>query len=272
MNRRSFLLGAATVPLGAASPAVPVLDTHIHLFDPKRPEGVPWPPKTDPVLYQQALPDRYSKIAVPLGIVGAIKIEASPWLEDNQWVLDVIAKSPLIVGMVGNLEPGKPDFRKHFDRFHKNPLFLGIRCGNLWGRNFAADLANPALFSDLKTLSEARLTLDIANLNPELLAAVQRVNDRLPELRIVIDHLPQMQEQTDLRDFASRKTVFVKLSEVYRRIEGNVPRQLNVYVRSLTRSIVLSEKIESCLAATGRIAIRGGLIPTYSGSARVFQG
>jgi hypothetical protein len=25
----------------------------------------------------------------PLGIVGAIEIECSPWLEDNQWVLDV---------------------------------------------------------------------------------------------------------------------------------------------------------------------------------------
>jgi len=88
---------------------------------------VPWPAKTDTVLYKPALPERYSKIAAPLGIKGAIEVEASPRLEDNQWVLDLAAWNPIIVGTVGNLEPGTPDFRKHLDRFHRNPLFRGIR-------------------------------------------------------------------------------------------------------------------------------------------------
>lgn len=59
----------------------------------------------------------YRSIAVPLGIVGAIKVEASPWLkEDNQWVLDLIEKDPILVGCVGNIEPGKPDFAKNLER------------------------------------------------------------------------------------------------------------------------------------------------------------
>ena len=33
-------------------------------------------------------------------------MEASPWLEDNQWVLDVAAKDTIVVGTVGDLEPG----------------------------------------------------------------------------------------------------------------------------------------------------------------------
>ena len=111
---------------------LPIIDTHIHLFDTNRPQGVPWPDKNNAVLYQPALPDRYRKLAAPLGVVGAIEVEASPWLEDNQWVLDVIAKDPMIVGTIGNLEPGKPEFGKHLERFHRNPLFLGIRYGNLW--------------------------------------------------------------------------------------------------------------------------------------------
>ena len=100
-----------------------------------RSQGVPWPKKKDGILYQPALPDRYRKIAVPLGIVGAIEVEASPWLEDNQWVLDVAAKDKIIVGTVGNLEPGKPDFRKQLERFQRNPLFRGIRYGNIWDRD-----------------------------------------------------------------------------------------------------------------------------------------
>src|SRR4026209_377839 len=137
MNRRTFLgVAAGVAGLAAVPPTapVPIIDTHIHLFDPRRPQGVPWPEKNNAVLYKPALPDRYRKIAAPLGVVGAIEVEASPWLEDNQWVLDVSEKDTMIVGTVGNLEPGKPEFRKHLDRFHRNPLYLGIRYGNLRAR------------------------------------------------------------------------------------------------------------------------------------------
>src|SRR5215470_8633250 len=160
MKRRTFLeLSGAAALTGANAQAagIPIIDTHIHLFDPRRPQGVPWPPKENAVLYHTALPDRYRKIAVPLGITGAIEVEASPWLEDNQWVLDVAARDTIIVGTVDDLEPGKPDFRKQLDRFHRNPLFRGIRYGNLWDRNLGAELEKPGFVSDLKALADADL-------------------------------------------------------------------------------------------------------------------
>ena len=145
---------------GARAASIPIIDTHIHLFDTRRPQGVPWPDKKNAILYKPALPDRYRKIAAPLGVVGAIEVEASPWLEDNQWVLDVSAKDKMIVGTVGDLEPGKPEFRKQLDRFHRNPLFLGIRYGNLWDRNIGPELAKPQFISDVKVLADASLELD----------------------------------------------------------------------------------------------------------------
>ena len=223
----------------AAQPAqTPIIDTHIHLFDTTRPQGVPWPEKSNAVLYKPALPERYRKIAVPLGIKGAIEVEASPWLEDNQWVLDIAAKDPIVVGTVGDLEPGKPDFRKHVERFHRNPLFRGIRYGNLWGRNLAAELSNPEFLSDLKALAEAGLSLDTANQDPELIAAAVRVTDKAPNLRVIIDHLPQLDPpagpalrayQADLRELGKRPQVYVKISEVLRRVNGRVPTDLNFY-------------------------------------------
>src|ERR1044071_8305196 len=101
----------------AESTAIPIIDTHIHLFDPTRPQGVPWPPAGSPI-YQPALPDRFRQLAGPLGVRGAIEIECSPLLEDNQWVLDVADKDKIIVGTVGNLEPGALDFAKQLERFH----------------------------------------------------------------------------------------------------------------------------------------------------------
>jgi hypothetical protein len=53
----------------------PIIDTRI-------PGGVPWPAKDGAILYKPALPDRYRRIAEPLGIVGAIQIECSPLPED----------------------------------------------------------------------------------------------------------------------------------------------------------------------------------------------
>src|SRR5688572_8521595 len=108
IGRRGFLAVAAAGPtLGVAlSTPPPIIDTHVHLFDTRRPEGIPWPEKKDTLLYRPALPDRFRKIAVPLGVRGYIAVEASPRLEDNQWVLDTGSDDPYFVGTVGNLLAG----------------------------------------------------------------------------------------------------------------------------------------------------------------------
>jgi len=236
VRRREFLSAAAGAFVAAETAAsqalpFPIIDTHIHLFDPTRPQGVPWPPKNDKVLYQPALPERYRKIAQPFGVAGAIEIECSPWLEDNQWVLGVAARDKIMVGTIGDLEPGKPGFRAQLERFHKNPLFLGIRYGNLWGRNLAAEIGKPAFVEDLRALAAAGLVLDTANQTPELIAATLRVTDAVPELRIVIDHLPQLAAPADanLRELGKRPQVYAKVSEVLRRVNGGVPLELAEY-------------------------------------------
>jgi predicted TIM-barrel fold metal-dependent hydrolase len=215
VTRRSLL---AAPLLAAAPPAIPVIDTHIHLFDPTRPRGIPWPEKTNPELYRPALPARYRALAEPFGVVGAIEVECSPWFEDNQWVLDIAENDPIMLGMIGNLEPAAPEFPRHLERFRKNPLFLGIRYGNLWDRNFAAALGKPAFVEGLRLLAQAGLTLDTANPSPALLADIVRLTDKLPSLRVVVDHLPSLaldaKSRESLRELVARPNVFVKVSAV----------------------------------------------------------
>jgi predicted TIM-barrel fold metal-dependent hydrolase len=166
-------------------------------------------------------------------------VEASPWLEDNQWVLDVAAKDTIIVGTVGDLEPGKPDFRKHLERFQRNPLFRGIRYGNLWGRSLRAELSKPDFIADLKALAEAGLELDTANPDPALSTDLVRLTDQVPNLRIVIDHLLRVEPptepaavrayQADMRELGKRPQVYVKGSGVLRRVNGRIPDDLDFY-------------------------------------------
>jgi L-fucono-1,5-lactonase len=102
---------------------------------------------------------------------------------------------------------------------------------------------SPQFQSDLKALAEAGLAMDMANPNPSLLSALVRLTDRIPGLRVVIDHLPQMEKpkalsdrsavQADLRELGKRRQIYAKVSEVLRRVEGRVPEDLNFYRATL---------------------------------------
>ncbi|HEY0265168.1 MAG TPA: hypothetical protein VGC16_00355, partial [Rhizomicrobium sp.] len=114
MERRQFLAGAAATALTATAARavddIPIIDTHVHLFDSRRPQGVPYAgsPEWAKEKNGVALPATYRGYAAPLGIVGAIELEASPWVEDNLWVLEQMQTDTMFVGTVGDLEPEKP--------------------------------------------------------------------------------------------------------------------------------------------------------------------
>jgi L-fuconolactonase len=249
LTRRDFLAGVAGTAVaamperGAAQAAtIPIIDTHIHLFDPTRPQGAPYSgPRAAGAAPVPAYPDRYRKLAAPLGAVGAIKVEASPWVEDNLWVLEVAQRDTIIVGVIGNLEPDKPEFKEYFDRYRKHPLFRGIRYGNLWGRDPAKQAENPVFIDGLKLLADADLVLDTANPRMTLLESMLKISDKVPNLRIVLDHLPNFVPtaaerpayDAALRDFAKRPQVYVKLSAILRRVDGKVSTDVNRYRETL---------------------------------------
>ena len=78
----------------AAGPSHPIIDTHIHFFQPSRPGGVPWPPPgSDPLLYRDVLPPEYKAMAMANGILASGVVEASPLVEDNQWILNLLGQA-----------------------------------------------------------------------------------------------------------------------------------------------------------------------------------
>jgi L-fuconolactonase len=237
MERRKFLAAAAGLAIPPSAAAIPatVIDTHTHFYDTARPQGVPWPPTSEKMLYRPVLPDEFVRMTKPLGVTGTIEVEASAWLEDNQWVLDLAAKHPVIVGTVGHLEPGTPDFRKTLARFHKNPLFRGIRLGAAGGRGFAPGLPRADFISDMRALADAGLELDAIG-GPSLLPHLVWLTDQVPALRIVINHLPfdppaeaAAAYQTALRELGTRALVYAKVSNVPRRSGERVPAEVGFY-------------------------------------------
>jgi len=246
-NRREFVRSLAAVPLAVTEvfaaqdpmPSFPIIDTHIHLFDKTRPEGAPYPRDMpgggEPPQGMIALPNRYQAITAPFGVVGAIVVEASPRLEDNQWILDVAADAPIIVGLVGRIDPADRDFGTHLDRLRKNPLFLGIRQGRLH-----LGLDSPEYIANLKLLADANCSLDVDTPRQGMTATevLVRVLDKVPSLRLVMDHLPDVRFAdrpakdtylTCLRELGTRPEVYIKLSEVVHRVGDSVSTDVNVY-------------------------------------------
>ena len=225
----------------------PIIDAHVHLYDPTRPQGVPWPGQSQTSLYRPYFPADHRRTVRPLNVVGMIKVECSPWVEDNYWVLDVAARDTFVVGVVGNLHPGRPEFFEHFPRLQENSLFRGIRFGYLWKRVVADESLRPEFISDLKVLAGAGLALDTVG-QAQILTDVVRITDKVPSLRIIIDHLPNVQVPEEkaaraaydsaLREIAKRSQVYAKVSEVFQRVDengrrvkagGRIPRELSFY-------------------------------------------
>lgn len=231
-------LRAAPAELASdASNRFSVIDTHTHFFDPSRPEGVPWPPHDERRLYRTVLPRDYRALPVPRPVTGTVVVEASPWIEDNQWVLDLAANDPFIVGLVGNLPVDTKQFAGHLKRFTANKLFRGIRIRD---RKLEGTLDDRAFVSDLKLLADHDLTLDLVG-GSEILSFADRLATELPDMRIVIDHLagvridgkaPPADWVEKMRALVPRRSVHFKLSGLVEgtgRSDGTAPGDVEFY-------------------------------------------
>jgi predicted TIM-barrel fold metal-dependent hydrolase len=78
-----------------------------------------------------------------------------------------------------------------------------------------------------------------------LLEAMLRISDAVPRLRIVLDHLPAFDpDEADraaydaaLREIGMRPQIYVKLSEIIHRVNGQVSTDLGTYRARLERLI-----------------------------------
>ena len=211
--------------------AIPIIDTHIHSSIRPVRKGAPYsgPKNAGPPV--PALPARYRALAGPLGAVGAIKVEASPWIEDNLWVLEVAQQDP------------DHRRRRRQSRAREAGVCRVSRRATPRTRCSAASVAatsgaaisrlrskSPAFIDGLKRLADADLVMDTANPRLSLLQAVVRVTDKVPTLRVVLDHLPALapfetaadRDALDavLRELGARPQVYVKLSAIIHSVQG----------------------------------------------------
>jgi predicted TIM-barrel fold metal-dependent hydrolase len=235
LQRRTLIAGlsglAASARAFAQSPGgsrnlddIPIIDAHIHLFDGTRPQGATYMgSRAYAAQSKVSLPSGYRPLAAPAGIVGAIVVESSAWVEDNLWYLTVAETDPIIVGVVGRLDTAKPEFAEYVQRYAKNPLYRGIRHSRYYRTEDDRVVFNPGTVEGMRLLADLDLVLDTANPSIPLMRANLQLADAAPKLRIVLDHLPAFDPTPEnlplyrslVTELAARPNIFVKLTEVY---------------------------------------------------------
>jgi len=201
-----------------------ILDSHVHLYDTRRVGSIAMPP--DHELYRPFLPAQLRALAEPLGVRGAIVIEVSERIDENQWLLELAAAEPFVVAVVGNLKAGSPAFAERLATFARNPRFRGVRVGTPW---CPLDLTNEQLLADLQVLAQFGLAVDVVRVgggNVSLLEDVLALAQRVPALRVIVDHVP-----FDLPDDAATRARYRQLlaelgrhPEIFAKVSNVVPR------------------------------------------------
>lgn len=235
LNRRDFLAGAAAAVSAAAAGSalaqsasvdqIPIIDSHIHLFDGTRPifgKGY-LGSRAYAARYKRSLPSMYAPVARAAGIVGAIVVQSSFWVDENLWYLEQCRANPIMVGVCGTLDPAAADFGQYVGHFHDDPLFRAIRVWHFYESDAGKVRLKPDQVANLKLLAQADLALDTANPSLDLMQANVLLADAIPSLRIIMDHLPAFDPtpqshamyQSLVQRMAARPNIFVKLTEAY---------------------------------------------------------
>ena len=196
-----------------------IIDTHQHLWDLDR-VAYPWlVPEFGPIARTFVPADLEPQLG-PAGVTHTVLVQAANSYADTEYMFEQAALHSYVAGVVGWVPLLYPDVAgRAIERFSANPKFVGMRhlihneADSHW-------LLQDRVIEGLKLLAQHNLTFDVVATTHEHLECIPAVSERVPDLRMVIDHLgqPPIQSGTlgqwgeDVRIAAQNPNVFAKIS------------------------------------------------------------
>ena len=275
MKKLLFLIFTALIAVGCAtskkSGSIPIIDTHIHLYDTSRAEGVPWPPETDKVLYKPILTKDFDRVSDENGVNATVIVEASKWVSDNQWVLDLVKHDPdRYIGLVGSLEIGTPDFKKYLFQLSKDKRYVGIRMRERPGGD--SFFENEAVWADLRLLADMDKTLDVLMFQYSI-EDVDMVAKRLPNLKILMNHVAGADIEgkpadtkwvADVQKVAKNPNVYCKISGLFQQSHRQPsPKDASFYKSELDVLLDAFGEERVIYGSNWPVTMRGGTYAEY---------
>ena len=196
--------------------SVPTVDAHHHFWRTAAQEQ-PWRGSAHAGLAADFEPADLTPLLDVAGVDATVLVESVDTPEENER-LAAYAASPRVEGVVGWLPLADPaSARAELDRADRT-RWCGVRC--LVAREPLSWLAGPDVVALLGELAHENLAWDVVPVTDEQVAAVVAAARRVPDLRIVVDHLARPPLDTGdaagwatrLRELAACENVALKVS------------------------------------------------------------
>ncbi|MFC4224219.1 amidohydrolase family protein [Lysinibacter cavernae] len=199
-----------------------VIDSHQHVWDLAR-APYAWPTAEQPEIFRTIEHGEIAPTLQRLGIGGTVLVQANDSDQDTDLMLEVAARVPQILGVVGYVPLHDPQTAAaRLSELRKNPAIVGIR-NLIHDRSDPEWLLRDDVSEGISLIADAGLPLDIPAETPAHLEQIDAIAARHPELTLVIDHLgkPPIKGKSSeswnerINRVAQHPRVFAKISGLY---------------------------------------------------------
>lgn len=168
-----------------------IIDTHVHVWDLSRAE-YPWLKGDSSILNQTWRIEQIKDERKAAGITTGMLVQAGGNIEDTDAMLETAYKTDWIGGVVCWLPLMNTDETNRLleERFLKEKYFKGVR-HQIHDEKNTEWLLQPSVIESLKVLAAHDIPYDVVGILPPHIETVLKVAERVPELRMVFDHLNQ---------------------------------------------------------------------------------
>jgi L-fuconolactonase len=168
-----------------------IIDTHIHVWNFEKAE-YGWLKNDTSILKRTYHIEEIEAERTALGINDGVLVQASNNVEDTDWMLEVADKTDWIKGVVGWLplmNPAETEMLLN-DVYLKNNYYKGIR-HLIHDEPNANWLLQDNVIESLRILAMNNLPFDVVGVLPAHIETVLKVANKVPNLKMVFDHLNQ---------------------------------------------------------------------------------
>lgn len=176
-----------------------------------------WPQSDLPSICRDFLPPDLAAALHACGLDGTVLVQSQPAAADTDWMLQLAAQEPTILGVVGWVDMAAPDAPARIATLAQHPKLKGLRP---MLQDLPAEwILQPAVQPAVQAMVAHELVFD-ALIRPLHLPAIATLADRYPALTIVVDHgaKPDIAAgefdpwAADLATLAQRSSVACKMS------------------------------------------------------------
>ncbi|KAK7495780.1 hypothetical protein BaRGS_00013000 [Batillaria attramentaria] len=197
------------------------VDSHFHIWDIKTTRfGYRWPREDSGVPFKYT-PAQLVDVMKPTNVEHAVFVQVNNNCpEETVWLCELAEEYKFIKGIVAGLDPTDKDFGATLDRLSQNPRVVGIR--HLLEFEEPDWLIRDDVIEGLKILESRGKTFDL-QMVPALMKYVPTVSQRIPGLKMMVDHIAKPNIREGLfDDWAKDITKMAENPNMYCKISGMV--------------------------------------------------